>query len=99
MDRDSIEYIQYIDELIEKKLEKKIKNLKYMQSYPAIVTSVGTGVASVMLATDIAGDAMGNAKVINNLKNKTGVTLAVGDPVYLVSPTNNLTNVWIDKKF
>jgi len=110
-----IEYVQFMQQMIKDESDKGIKNLKYTKAYPATVVSVvnvldyydvtqnTTGTfeswfkltRTVTASVKIAGD----TALISNLKNKSGVVLAEGDDVYLFSPTNDLTNLYISAKF
>jgi len=86
-----IEYIKFFQQMIKEEVNKELKKLKYIKAYPAKVINVGAGVADVKIA--------GDDTLIVNLKNKTGETLLANDNVYLFSPTNNLTNLYIAVKF
>lgn len=85
------ECIQFLDKYVTEKLENEIKKLKFMKTYSAIVNTVnGNGTINVTLA--------GDNTVISNLKNRTGVTLIVGDSVLLYAPTNSLNNMYVGIK-
>ena len=110
-----IEYVQFMQQMIKDEADKGIKSLQYTKAYPATVVSVvnvldyydvtqnTTGTfeswfqltRTVTASVNIAGD----TALISDLKNKSGVVLAAGDNVYLFSPTNDLTNLYIAAKF
>lgn len=91
MNKNDIEFVEYIQKMISDKVTKEINKIKYVKAYPAIVTSVNGNFANVKMPSDDT--------VLTNLKNKTHETLNVNDNVYLFSPSNNLTNSFIAFKF
>ena len=95
MELNSQEFARFINDIIDirinKILEKRIAELGYLKTWAAKVVNVSGATADVQLATD-AG--LGRP-VITGLKNKTGVTLSIGDEVYLYSPQSVLTSSYI----
>lgn len=60
-----------------------------------VATSVSGVVPNQVVSVQLIED---DAQIITNLKSKTHETVGVGDEVYLKSPVNSLTNVWVDCK-
>lgn len=87
---DSNEFARFIDEIIEKKVQKVIKKTNIPKSYPCKVISINGDYATVQLA--------GNENNLSQKLNKTGQSLSVNDEVYLYSPTGELSNSYIDIK-
>jgi hypothetical protein len=77
----------YLLELIKKEIKKEIKNISFVNSYSGIVDNVGVGILDVKLA--------GSTTVLENLKDKTGVSVNVGDEVIVVVLKNNLSNAFV----
>ena len=91
MDINSIEFAQFINNLIDQKARTTAKeeSQKYgnVRAWDAVITSVSGNTANVHL--------VGEETIITGLKNKSGVTnLASGDEVYLFS-LSSLSNAYI----
>jgi hypothetical protein len=79
-------YLKLIDDRIKLHLEK----LPYDRTYSAVVVSVGTGKANIRL--------QGGSNTISDVPNKTGVTLIVGDEIFVEAINNSLNNLVIKYK-
>lgn len=77
-----------LNEIIDKIVENKLKKLGFNKKYPAVVTAVGSGVATIKLMN-------GNAE-ISNVKVRNGVLVNVGDEVYVEAINGSLNNIYID---
>lgn len=84
----NIQDTQELDNLIRKIVKQENKKIKISPIIPAIVVSIGIGVASVKLASDYN-------VILNNLLNKTGEILNINDEVYLYCINDNLSNACI----
>ena len=82
-----------IKNLIEKMIDKKLKNLRYNKMIPAKVINVGSGVADVILY-----DAVSSTPTLTSVKIRDGITLISNDEVYLTAINGSLNNLFIDVK-
>lgn len=94
MDINSSEFANFLDNIIEQKVQKiikeKLNDYGIMKGWSAKVNVInGDGTINVTLA--------GDTTIIPNLKNKSNVTLSVNDEVFLFS-ISSLSNAFIGIK-
>ena len=94
MDLDSVEFAQFLNNIIEQKVKKIVQSklLEYgiMKGYSAIVSSVNP---DSTVNIKLAGDTV----VIPSLKNKSNEVLIANDEVFLFS-ISSLSNAFIGIK-
>lgn len=76
--------------IIDKRIQMALKELKFNKCYSATVVAVGTSTADIKLQSGI--------NTITGVPNKSGVTLAVNDEVYIEAINNSLNNIVIKYK-
>lgn len=76
--------------LIDDRIDQKLKELKFDRTYSATVMAVGSGVADIQL--------QGGENTITGVPNKSGVTLVIGDEIYIEAINNSLNNLVIKYK-
>jgi hypothetical protein len=94
MDINTTEFANLIDEIVEQKVKKIVK--QELNSFGNVRGRPAT-VESVNLDATINVQLPGETVVISNLKNKTGEVLATGSEVYLHS-LSGLTNAYVAVK-
>jgi hypothetical protein len=77
-------------QIIDDRVKLLIKDLKFNKTYSATVMAVGTTTADIKL--------QGGTNTITSVPNKTGVSLVVGDQVYIEAINNSLNNLVIKYK-
>ena len=91
MDIDSTEFANFIDEIVEQKVKKIVK--QELNSFGNLRGWVAT-VESINLDTTVNVQLPSETTIISNLKNKTGVVLSPSDEVELHS-LSGLTNAYV----
>jgi hypothetical protein len=79
-----------LEEIIDYLIEKKIKKLKFDKHYSAKVVAVYYGTADISLYD--------STNIIKNVKVKDGLSLNVGDEIYVLAINGSLNNLIIDIK-
>ena len=80
-------------ELIDKRIEKKLKELKFNKSIPAVVSQVGG------ILNNATGTVRMNGSTVDvPVLNKSGVSLNNGDFVYLEAINSSTNNMYIKVK-
>jgi hypothetical protein len=79
-----------LGELIEKLINAKLKILKFDKHYSAKVVTVYSGTADISLYD--------STYIIKNVKIKNGLSLNVGDEIYVLAINGSLNNLIIDIK-
>lgn len=93
MEINDVEFAKLLQEIIKKEVKKQLNNYNGMKTKSANVVAVnGDGTINVNLTED-------SITILTNIKNKTNVTLSVGDNIYLYLPTGSLTGCYAGIKF
>lgn len=80
----------FFNQAVDKRIDLKLKELRFDKSYSATVMVVGTTTADIKL--------QGGINTITGVPNKTGVSLVVGDEVYIEAINGSLNNLVIKYK-
>lgn len=83
-------FVKRMTEVFRKIVQQELAKAEFDRKLPATIVSVGTGVADIKL--------MGGNTTISNVKVRSGLTLSVGDGVYVTLIGNSATNMFIDLK-
>lgn len=79
-----------VQKLIEHYIDKKLQTLKFDRHYSAKVVAVYSGTADISLYD--------STNVIKGVKVKDGLSLNVGDEIYILAINGSLNNLFIDIK-
>jgi hypothetical protein len=87
---DDPELVKLLFAMVDKRVDKKIAELSFNKTYSATVITVHTGNADIQL--------QGSTVTIMAVPDKTGVTLANGNQVYVEAINDSLHNLVIKYK-